>query len=131
MRKHLISFAQVIKILQNIKLKGGFNPEPLPLRTPLLFIQGRWRPGQETSLTPPCSNLRSFGSKCVVEESTCDIVVTFRHPRSHRRPHSDSVPMEFSPPLHPFVTPLTTTLVFDMQSISLLCACAHGVKSEI
>jgi len=33
-------------------------------------IQGRnevrWRPGQETSLAPPCSNLRSFGSNCTV-----------------------------------------------------------------
>jgi len=26
----------------------------------------RWRPGQEASLAPPCSNLRSFGSKCTV-----------------------------------------------------------------
>jgi len=24
----------------------------------------RWRPGQEASLAPPCSHLRSFGSKC-------------------------------------------------------------------
>jgi len=35
-------------------------------------IQGRTevrrRPGQETSLAPPCSNLRSFGSKCAVLE---------------------------------------------------------------
>jgi len=33
-------------------------------------IQGctevRWRPVQETSLTPPCSNVRSFVSKCTV-----------------------------------------------------------------
>jgi len=33
-------------------------------------VQGRnevrWRLGQETSLAPPCSNLRSFGSKCTV-----------------------------------------------------------------
>jgi len=33
-------------------------------------IQGRtevrWRLGQETSLAPPCSNLRSFGSKSTV-----------------------------------------------------------------
>ena len=35
MRTHLISFAQVIKILQNIKLKGGVNPKTPPLRTPL------------------------------------------------------------------------------------------------
>jgi len=26
----------------------------------------RWRPGQEASLAPPCSNLRTFGSKCTV-----------------------------------------------------------------
>jgi len=24
----------------------------------------RWRPGQEASLAPPCSNLRPCGSKC-------------------------------------------------------------------
>ena len=34
----------------------------------MLYDQGRnevrWRPGQEASLAPPCSNLRSFGSKC-------------------------------------------------------------------
>ena len=38
----------------------------------------KWRPGQEASFTPPCSNLRPVGSKCAVEESTCDIVGTFR-----------------------------------------------------
>jgi len=26
----------------------------------------RWRPGQEASLLPPCSNLRSFGTKHTV-----------------------------------------------------------------
>jgi len=34
------------------------------------FSEGRneakWRLGQEASLAPPCSNLRSFGSKCSV-----------------------------------------------------------------
>jgi len=33
-------------------------------------IHGRtevgWRPGQETSLEPTCSDVRSFGSKCAV-----------------------------------------------------------------
>jgi len=28
----------------------------------------RWRPGQETSLTPPHSDVRSFGSKCAILE---------------------------------------------------------------
>jgi len=26
----------------------------------------KWRPGQETSLAPPCSNLKSFERKCAV-----------------------------------------------------------------
>ena len=38
----------------------------------------RWHPGQETSLAPPCSNLRSLGSQFAVEDSTCDIARTFR-----------------------------------------------------
>ena len=28
--------------------------------------EARWRPGQEASLAPPCSNQRSFDSKCTV-----------------------------------------------------------------
>jgi len=28
--------------------------------------EARQHPGQEASLAPPCSNLRSFGSKCTV-----------------------------------------------------------------
>ena len=40
----------------------------------------RWRLGQETSLAPPCSNLRSFGNKSAAGESTCNIVRTFRRP---------------------------------------------------
>ena len=40
-----------------------------------------WRQGQKTSLAPPCSNRRSFGSKYAVDESTCDIYIgTFRRP---------------------------------------------------
>ena len=59
-------------------------------------------PGQEASLAPTCSNLRSFGTECTgIEESACDIIGTFRCPHSHlapftviRRPHSDSAPGE-------------------------------------
>jgi len=53
-------------------------------------VQGRnevrWRLGQETSLTPQCSNLRSFGNKCNVLKSACDIVVTFWSPVVIPRP---------------------------------------------
>jgi len=63
--------------------------------------EARWRPGQEASLAPPCSNLRSFGSKSIyfIEETTCDIVGTFRHPPAAIRRLGNCVP---SPPL---VTP--------------------------
>jgi len=33
-------------------------------------IDVRWHPGQEASLAPPCSNLRSFGSKSTVLKKT-------------------------------------------------------------
>jgi len=49
----------------------------------------RWRPGQEASLAPPWSNLRSFGtgSKCTaIKKCTCDIVGTFRRPIVIRLP---------------------------------------------
>ena len=61
----------------------------------------RWRPGQETSLAPPCSNLRSFGSKSAVEESTCDIVRTFRRPRSDSATHNDLAPGDLRSPCSP------------------------------
>jgi len=36
--------------------------------------------------SPPCWSLRSFGRKCAVEESICDIVGTFPRPRSDSAP---------------------------------------------
>ena len=36
MHKQVISFAQVMKFLENMDLKGGFNPKPPPLRMPLV-----------------------------------------------------------------------------------------------
>jgi len=37
--------------------------------------EGRWRPGQETSLAPPSLNLRSFGSKCTVMKKAFTILL--------------------------------------------------------
>ena len=37
----------------------------------------RWRPGQEASLAPPCSSLRSFGSKCTLLKKV--LVTCLRH----------------------------------------------------
>jgi len=47
--------------------------------------------GARNKLAPPCSTLKSFGSKCAVQQSTCDIAGTFR------RPGNDSVPGELRP----------------------------------
>jgi len=58
-------------------------------RNPLyLSHQGRtevrWRPGQEAGLTPTCSNLRSFGSKCtVLKKVLVTLLGLFRALRSH------------------------------------------------
>ena len=37
------------------------------------YNEVRWRPGQETNLPSQCSNLRSFGSKCIVGVHTFTI----------------------------------------------------------
>jgi len=63
----------------------------------------RWSPGQQKSLAPSCSNQRCFGSKSAVEESTCDIVRTFRRLRNDRRPGNCA-------PLAPLVVPLAVRL---------------------
>jgi len=53
-------------------------------------VQGRndvrWRLGQETSLAPPCSNLRSFGSKCTVLKKCLWQCCDFWPPAVIRRP---------------------------------------------
>jgi len=67
-------------------------------------------PGTRNHLAPPCSNLRSFGSKSAVEESTFDIVRTFR------RPHHDSAPGELRP-LALLVTPLDVSLTNARTSL--------------
>jgi len=58
-------------------------------------------PGARNKFATPCSNLRSFGSKCtVLKKSAHDIVGIFWAPRS------DSVPGELCP-----LAPLVTSLV--------------------
>jgi len=65
--------------------------------------EARWRPGQEASLAPPCSNLRFFGSKCtVLKKVLVTILGRFGDPRNH------SAPGELFSPC-PLVTPWGTT----------------------
>ena len=61
-------------------------------------MQGRnevtWRLGQEASLAPPCSNLRSFGSKCTVLKKVLPIL------SAADASHSDSAtPQWFATPI--------------------------------
>jgi len=47
----------------------------------------RWRPGQEASLVPPCSNLRSIGRKfTVLKEVLVTLLGLFGAPRSDSGP---------------------------------------------
>jgi len=73
-------------------------------------VQGRnevrWRLGKDTSLPPPCSNPRSFGSKCTVLKQ---VLTTFLR---HFCPRSYSAPGE--------LCPLVTSLVFKTERHELL-----------
>jgi len=67
----------------------------------------RRRPGQDASLAPPCSNLRSFGSKCTVLKKA---LVTFsgppaviQHPRVIRR-SGNFAPTRYAPVADAFLT---------------------------
>ena len=89
-RKLDISSSIPIKcfIYCNISLLAGMTTNTAQRRTSERYFtrgyeQGRndvrWRPGQEATLAPPCSNLRLFGSKCI-------------------HPHIDLSPGELFPP---------------------------------
>jgi len=83
----------------------------------LHYLQGRneirWRLGQESSLAPPCSKLRSFGSKCtVLKKVLVTLLGLFGAPHSQSAPpavirclHSNSAPVELWPPFPPRYAP--------------------------
>jgi len=73
--------------------------------------QGRnevsWRPGQEASLVPPYSNLRSFRSKCTVLKKVIVILLgLFGVPSNHSSPPAVIWRPGNCSPLAPLVTPL-------------------------
>ena len=79
-------------------------------------VQGRnevrWRPGQKTSLAPLFEPEVFWKQMYYIEESTCDIVGSFRRPAQSfgvsaviRHPHSDLAPGESSPPRPPRYAP--------------------------
>ena len=67
----------------------------------------RWSQGQETSLAPPCSNLRSFGNKFTVLKNVhVTILELFGAPAMIQGPPNDSASGELyplSPSLRPCV----------------------------
>ena len=71
-----------------------------------------WRAGQEESMAPLCSNLRSFRSKCtVLKKVLVTLLGLFRVPW---RPHSDSASWEFTPHLPPRYTPGADAVVHKL-----------------
>jgi len=69
--------------------------------------EARRRPGQEATLAPPCSNVRSFGSKCTALKKAFVILLGFSVPPAVaviRRPIVIRRPRIVS--LSPLVTPL-------------------------
>jgi len=71
----------------------------------------RWRPGQEVSLAPPCSNLRSYGTNCtVVKKVLATLLRLFGALTVIRRPHSDSAPGELCPSWPPSLRPCLSWL---------------------
>jgi len=90
----------------------------------------RCRPGQLASLEPPCSKLRSFGSKCtVLKKVLVALLGLFGVPRSHSaplaviwRPFSDLAPGELCPPCPPRYAPACRIWILILRApLRLLC----------
>ena len=75
--------------------------------------EARWRPGKETSLAPPFSNLRSFGSKYTVLKKK------LQHFWNFSAPPSESAPRVFCPPCPSRYAPGGMTLHHKMHSCEI------------
>jgi len=85
------------------------------------FNQGRndvrWLPGQEAWLAPPCSNLRSFGSKCsVLKKVFVALLGLFGTPAVIRRPPQWFGARGIVPSCHPRCAPAFNTLAACSQA---------------
>jgi len=79
-------------------------------------------PGQEANLAPPCSNLRSLGSKCTALRKV-HVTLDFLAPsQSFGAPHSDSTPGELYPPCPPSLRPC------DRINVSWFCQVLKKMK---
>jgi len=81
----------------------------------------RWRPGQEASLAPPCSNLRSFGSKYTVLKK----VAYLWHCWDFRRPPQWFGSQKIASPLPSLVTPLSQERSFPSREVTWLSWQCH------
>jgi len=91
------SLAQRIMTFVNMQLCNSSLHIHGQRRGVLNYCQGRnevkWCPGQDASLAPPYSNLRSFGSKCIVLKNVRVKLLGFFGVRAiNRRPRTISVP---------------------------------------
>ena len=83
----------------------------------------RWRPGQEASLAPQCSNLRSFGSKrTVLKKVLVTLLGLFGASHSHSAPPQWFGARKIVPPLsslatlqHPWFTRIVLTVTAESR----------------
>ena len=85
----------------------------------------RWRPGQESSLVPPCLSLRSFGSKCTVLKKVAYLWYCWDFPAS---PAVIRLPGNWS--LVPLVTPLSQERSFPSRKVTWLSWQCHQHQLE-
>jgi len=78
----------------------------------------RWRPGQEESLAPPCSNLWAFGSKYIaLKKILVTLLRFFGVPCSHSAPPQWLGAQGIVPPLLFLVTLLVHSSVYSPASL--------------
>jgi len=84
----------------------------------------RWRPGQEASLAPPCSSLRSLQANVRRWRKYLWHCWDFSAPPAAiRRPHSGPAPGKLLPPCPPLVTPLITTITMISPDVNWYMQC--------
>jgi len=96
-----------------------------------------WRPGQDASLASPCSNMRSFGRKCMMYwKITCDILGTFRRLPQSIGAHIMIRHLEIAPPLPHRYAPargtnqfaeLNWTSLFLQRAWNIYVSCAENI----
>jgi len=90
-----------------------------------------WHQGQEASLAHPCSNLRSFGTKCTVLKKVRDIARTFRRPYRHSARPQCFDARGIVPPLTPWSGPWSYDSSFSSSNKRSRLKTASGFEKHL